>query len=138
LELSARRSWPVGLELSLAYTLQHTRNDGPSPTYNGNRLPYEPKHALFLRAGWERGRYRLWHEFHYQGETYRDRANLEENLSPESSVHNIGCGLELVPGALSVSVEVQNVTDERLTDVEGYPLPGRTFYATLVFGGASR
>ncbi|MBD3348498.1 MAG: TonB-dependent receptor, partial [Candidatus Eisenbacteria bacterium] len=137
-ELSARRFWASGLGLSATYTYQDARNDGPSPIYNGNRLPYEPAHALFLRTEWERDRAALWHEYHYQGETYRDRANLEENERPASGIHNVGGGLELVPDALSVSLEVRNVTDERVTDVEGYPLPGRVFYVTLVVGAPER
>jgi len=40
---------------------------------------------------------------------------------------------------VSVSAEVSNVTDERIVDIEGYPLPGRTFFVTLLVqtGGGS-
>jgi outer membrane receptor protein involved in Fe transport len=40
--------------------------------------------------------------------------------------------VEIIPAALTLTLEVRNVTDETLLDVEGYPLPGRTFYATLL------
>jgi outer membrane cobalamin receptor len=131
-EVTARRSFGRGLALSLSYTFQNARNTGPSPTYEGKRLPYEPAHDLFVRTEWEGGRISVWHEYHLEGEAYRDRANLPENLSPASEVHNLGVRLGIVPGALALSLEALNVTDERLTDVEGYPLPGRVFYATLV------
>ncbi len=133
-EVTARRSWPCGIGVSASYTFQDARNEGPSPIYDGKRLPYEPRDDLFVRAQWEGGRLALWHEYHHQGETYRDRANLEENMSPASDVHNAGLRVDVVPDELSMSFEVRNLTDERIVDVEGYPLPGRTFYATLMVG----
>jgi len=90
LELSGRREWANGIELSAGYTLQNARNTGPSPIYRGKRLPYEPKHDLFVRTSLERGRLDLWHEYHYESEAYRDRANLPENLSPGKHIHDIG------------------------------------------------
>lgn len=133
-EVTVHRTWPYGIGLSASYTFQDARNEGPSPIYEGKRLPYEPRHDLFVRTQWERGRLALWHEYHHQGEAYRDRANLEENLSPASDVHNAGLRVDIVPDELSISLEVRNLTDERIVDVEGYPLPGRTFYATLMIG----
>jgi len=131
-ELTGRRTWRSGLGLSAGYTLQDARNAGPSPVYHGKRLPYEPKHDLFVRLGFERGRFALWHEYHHESEAYRDRANLPENLSPAKHLHDIGARFEIVPGLLSLAAEVNNVTDERIVDVEGYPLPGRTFFLTLL------
>lgn len=131
IELTARRSWKAGLSLSASYTFQDATNEGPSPTYNGKTLPYEPRHDLFLRTEWRGGAGSVWHEYHYQGEAYRDQANLEENRSPASRVHNVGARIGLAPGSVTLSLEVRNLTDERIVDVEGYPLPGRTFYATL-------
>ncbi|MFH1502185.1 MAG: TonB-dependent receptor [Candidatus Eisenbacteria bacterium] len=132
IELTARRTFGTRLHLSASYTYQNARNDGPSPTYHGKLLPYEPVHDLFVRSEWDAGRASVWHEYHARGEAYRDRANLPENRSPASHVHNLGGSVEVVPGALTLSLEVRNLTDETLLDVEGYPLPGRTFYATLL------
>ncbi len=133
IELTARCSWEAGLNLAASYTFQDARNTGPSPTYSGKRLPYEPRHDLFVRTEW-RGRagWSVWHEYHHQGEAYRDQANLEENLAPPSYIHNAGGSIYLIPNALSLSLEIQNLTDEHIVDVEGYPLPGRTFYVTLL------
>ncbi len=133
IELTARCSWEAGLSLSASYTFQDARNKGPSPTYSGKRLPYEPRHDLFVRTQWKGGTGEsVWHEYHHQGEAYRDQANLVENLSPSSHVHNVGGSIYLVPGTLSLSLEVRNLTDERIVDVEGYPLPGRTLSVTLL------
>jgi iron complex outermembrane receptor protein len=136
-ELTARRAFGTALRASASYTLQAATNTGPSPTYHGKRLPYEPKHELFVRTTWDGGRVAVWHEYHFEGEAYRDRANLPENLSPATHVHGAGIRVEVVPGALSVTLEVNNLMDERIVDVEGYPLPGRTFFATLEAGAAT-
>jgi len=130
-ELTARRAWSGGLAVSFSYTLQYATNQGPSPVFHGKRLPYEPRHDLYLRASYEVGRLRLWHEYHYESESYRDRANLPENLSPASHVHNVGVRWQVVRGLLAATAEIHNLADDRIVDVEGFPLPGRTFYLTL-------
>lgn len=130
-EITARRSWRRGLGLSASYTVQDARNDGPSPTYHGKRLPYEPRYDLFLRTSYDAGRIELWHEYHFESESYRDRANLPENLRPASHLHNLGVRWEVVRGLITATAQVQNIADERLVDVDGYPLPGRTFYLTI-------
>jgi iron complex outermembrane receptor protein len=132
-ELTARRAWPNGLSLASSYTLQYARNEGPSPVYNGKRLPYEPVHDLYVRTGYDAGRLGVWHEYHFEGESYRDRANLPENLTRSSHVHNVGVRCQVVRGLLTATLQIQNLADERFVDVEGYPLPGRTFFLTLAF-----
>lgn len=130
-EVSARHRMGRSLSVSASYTLTHATNTGPSPTYSGKRLPYEPRHELFLRSTWDGGRVTLWHEYRFESEAYRDRANLPENLSPGAHVHGVGLRTEVVPDALSLTLEVCNLFNERITDIEGYPLPGRTFFITL-------
>ena len=137
-EVSARRTLARAFRVSASYTLQTAINTGPSPTYHGKRLPYEPKHELFARATWDVGRVALWYEYQFESETYRDRANLPENLSPATHVHGVGARLEIVPRALGLTLEVRNLMDERLVDVEGHPLPGRTLFATLVVEAGER
>lgn len=138
-ELSGRLEPWRSVTASGSYTLQMTTNTGPSPTYNGKRLPYEPKHSFFVRTAWDGGAVTLWHDYRFESESYRDRANLPENLSPASHIHGVGASADLVPGALSVTLEVHNLADERIIDVEGYPLPGRTFFVTLeVMAGGGR
>jgi outer membrane cobalamin receptor len=130
-ELTARRAWSGGLAVSSSYTLQYATNEGPSPVFHGKRLPYEPRHDLYLRTSYGAGRLGVWHEYHYESESYRDRANLPENLSPASHVQNVGVRWQLVRGLVAATAEIRNLADERIVDVEGFPLPGRTFYLTL-------
>jgi iron complex outermembrane receptor protein len=114
-------------DVTVAYTWQDARNTGPSPVYNDKRLPYEPEHSLFVRTELARAGVRAWHEYRFEGESYRDRANLPENLSPARHLHDVGAAVGILDGLLTLRAEVANLMDERLTDVEGYPLPGRTY-----------
>jgi len=122
-----RRGGLGRVDLTAAYTYQDARNTGPSPVYHDKRLPYEPAHSLILRTELRRGGVRLWHEYRLEGESYRDRANLPENLSPARHIHGVGAAVGLLDGLVTLKGEIANLMDERLTDVEGYPLPGRTY-----------
>lgn len=133
-ELTARRAWGSGIAVASSYTLQYARNDGPSPVYHGKALPYEPVHDLYVRTSYYGGCLGAWHEYHFESESYRDRANLPENLSSPSHVHNVGVRWEIVRDLLTATAEVRNLADRRLVDVEGFPLPGRTFFLTLTIG----
>jgi len=132
-ETAVRAEGPGGIRLACAYTYQDARNTGPSPTYEGKALPYTPAHDGMIRASWAGDAARLEYELHYQSESYRDRANQPENRSPERLLHNVTT--RLGTAAVAVALEVENVTDVRTYDVEGYPLPGRTIYVTLEISG---
>jgi len=132
LELSARCAWERGLELSVSYTLEEARNTGPSPIYHGKRIPYVPRDKLFVRTALATGRVTFRYDYHFESDTYRDRANLPENMSPARHLHGVGARVELTDD-LALDAQVQNVFDVAVADVEGYPLPGRTFYMTLKF-----
>lgn len=132
-ELTARVDIGPSCFIGGAYTYQEARNTGESPTYRGNLLPYAPRHELFVQVRYEAARVSLWHEFHMAGEAYRDRANLPENLSPTKYIHDVGVRVPLSAGRLALTAEVQNLLGVQISDVEGYPLPGRAFFLTLEF-----
>ncbi|MCK4409514.1 MAG: TonB-dependent receptor, partial [Candidatus Eisenbacteria sp.] len=132
LELSARCAWERGSEFSVSYTREDARNTGPSPIYHGKRIPYVPQDKLFVRTALAAGRITFRYDYHFEGDTYRDRANLPENMNPARHLHGVGARVEL-RGGLALDAHVQNVFDAAVADVEGYPLPGRTFYVTLKF-----
>ncbi len=132
LELSARCAWERGPELSLSYTREEARNTGPSPIYHGKRIPYVPRDKLFVRVALAAGRVAFRYDYHFESDTYRDRANLPENMSPARHLHGVGARVDITE-SLALDAQVQNIFDAAVADVEGYPLPGRTFYVTLKF-----
>ncbi|MBD3367273.1 MAG: TonB-dependent receptor, partial [Candidatus Eisenbacteria bacterium] len=117
--------------LSGSYTVQRAVNDGPSPVYGGNRLPHAPDHDLFLRLGRDTGPYAVFYELDHESASFRDRANLPENECPSRTLHGAGAALRFLDGTVELSCEVENLTDERVTDVEGYPLPGRSYLLSV-------
>ena len=68
---------------------------------------------------------------------YRDRYNTELNKAPARTLLNLGVTRRWSPswlgegGRLSASAEVVNLTNNDVYDVEGYPLPGRSWHLAL-------
>ena len=117
------------VRLSGGYTLLDGRDTGPIPYYNGNRLAGRPVHQgsgriELLRSSWTAG-----YELHYIGANYLDQANMLE--VPARAIHNLA--LELSSGGISLSFEGRNLGDDRISDVNGFPLPGRSFYTTVSY-----
>jgi iron complex outermembrane receptor protein len=110
------------------YTLQEALDT--SGTFNrGNVLPGRPRHELhqaielFAEIG------KLVYEFDYIGENFLDRANAF--VVDSRALHNVGLTLLPFGKALKLTFEVKNITDNRLADVRGFPLPGRSFFGTV-------
>jgi iron complex outermembrane receptor protein len=130
-EISFALGGGPGASLSGSYTVQRAVNTGPSPVYSGKRVPHAADHDLFVRASWESETFGLFYQVDYESSSFRDRANLPENESPERTLHGIGVSFRLLDGAVELAGAVENLTDERVTDVEGYPLPGRSAQVSL-------
>ena len=68
---------------------------------------------------------------------YRDRANTELDKASARTLVNVGLAHDWYPdwlglaGVLSLAGEVVNLTDNAVYDVEGFPLPGRTWHLSL-------
>lgn len=130
-EFSFVRRRDRGLSVAASYTREDARNTGPSPVYHGKRLPYCPEHSLFVGTSFAAGPLLLAHEFHYESASWLDRANLPENRIAPRRIHSLLARLELGAGGAALSVEVANLTDAAIIDVEGYPLPGRSWHVGL-------
>jgi iron complex outermembrane receptor protein len=133
----------TGIELALStfvtrrlrvtgnYAYLDTKDTSPIPYYNGNRLPARPLNdtALFvdvIERWWS-----LSYEYHHIGSNFLKRANLKE--VPARELHNIALRLKPFTDTVTLTVEGQNLTDNRVSDVAGFPLPGRAVYATAGF-----
>jgi len=119
--------------LSGNYTFQSAVDRGDVPFWRNNALPFRPMHQAYGRVGFEPGeRFEAWGEATYISGNYWDRANLFE--VPDRRIYNLGASVEIYrKGRLStgLTLEVKNLADERVADVAGYPLPGRSLYGTL-------
>lgn len=134
-ELRLEVSAPFGTSVSANYTHQDAENRTPFPEFQGKQIPSLPRDEVYARTTLTRATWSLFHELEYRSSVYLDQANLLEK-SPAYTTHSLT--LELRPFAdadLRLSLQARNVTDEQVSDVVGYPLPGRAFYVTLSYSG---
>ncbi len=130
-EVAARTAWAGGLSADLSYTRQWTRDESEIAYWRGNELPGRPGHEASLRLAHAAAHapIRPFVELHVVGAHYLDRANLQ----PIDARALIDLGTNVAPARvpLELTLECTNVTDRRVQDFGGYPLPGRSFFAGL-------
>ncbi len=128
-EISASGLIADYLRLSVNYTRLDSKDTSPIPYYNGNELPGRPRDEASLSSELFSRRWSVTWEFHYMGSNYLDRANLAR--SGERKIHDLILVLRSPAHGISLSLEGHNLSDERIYDVSGFPLPGRTLFATI-------
>ncbi|HUQ02727.1 MAG TPA: TonB-dependent receptor [Kofleriaceae bacterium] len=140
------------LTIAANYTLTDTRAESSEPSLDGKRLPGRPLHALYSRADVARlvrGRLAaVFADASFTSGSYLDDSNL--SLVPARWLYGAGAKLEVGAG-FTLAVEVKNLRDNRIelvpldppprpdlaevpravSDVAGYPLPGRAVYLRL-------
>jgi iron complex outermembrane receptor protein len=113
------------------YTRLESKDTGPIPYYHGNQLPGRPRNEAALFFDYSFRRWDVTYEFQWIGKNYLDPANLRP--VPAREIHNLALRLNLFAGRVSVTAQSQNLTNDRIRDVNGFPLPGRSFYITARF-----
>jgi iron complex outermembrane receptor protein len=117
------------LDVSTGYTYLDTEDTSDIPYYNGNDLPSRPAHDLNASVSWTVRALRATYEYQYLSANYTDRFNYYETGA--RNLHSLVLALRTPVDGLSLTVEGRNLTDQRASDVAGYPLPGRSVYSTL-------
>jgi iron complex outermembrane receptor protein len=130
-EFSFAAGLGANVNISGNYTRLDTEDTSDIPYYKGNELAGRPRDDAALAASYRARWWGATWEAHYISANFLDRANMQE--IPARGIHNaIAQAFTPVPG-LSFSVEVRNVADNRVHDVSGFPLPGRSIYTTLSY-----
>jgi iron complex outermembrane receptor protein len=127
-ELSVRVAVPGGLTATGELTRMSTRDEGPVPFWSGRRLPLRPAALGVVRLDWGRGPLRAVADLQYIGDDYLDRANLQR--VPDRLLAGASLSFSPHAGGLRLTVEGKNLGDDRVSDVGGFPLPGRAFFAS--------
>jgi outer membrane cobalamin receptor len=135
-----------GLELSAAwrhrgdrfgwranYTRLSAKNGGSDPSTNGKDLVYRPADKFDVQANFDLRYLILSGSFQYVGKRFSNADN-SDSLSAYY-VTNFALSRDIHFGEFHtlLHAEVRNVFDEHFSIIEGYPLPGREFRATLRF-----
>ena len=95
----------------------------------GNSLPGRPTHESSVSIEYQKKRWRAGGEIHYTGSNFLDRANGKE--VDGRTIYNLNLTLKSPFKGMTFTIEGLNIGDERTSDVAGFPLPGRSFYASL-------
>jgi outer membrane receptor protein involved in Fe transport len=133
IELSAEVDLVRRLELRGAFTTQEVRHEGSVPHWENKWLPYVSPREYYGRIAWRAGRVTFRYEYEFFDAYYRDRANTEEDRAAARSYHGAGLRLEMNGPRMVIDFDVQNISDDKTSDVFAYPLPGRTYYVTVQF-----
>ena len=110
------------------YTYQHTE-DTSNTFSRGNKLPGRPQHELhqglelFVPQG------KFVYELDYIAQNFLDRANVF--LVDSRLLHNLSVTVLPFGKRLKLTFEAKNITDNRIADFRGFPLPGRSFFGTV-------
>jgi len=112
----------------LAATFLDARNTGPSEPYRGKKLPYEPPVQVHAGVGFERGPVSAGYRAAFESATFRDRYNSPDRKTPDRTLHDVTAAWALPWRGIRVSIEIVNLLDARTLDLEGYPLPGRSWF----------
>ena len=103
---------------------QRAENRTPFSFERGNDLPNAPRHRLNTRVSLDLERRQIYGEFSRESRHFLDRANLR--AVPVRALFTLGGAVPLA-GDLLLSWELRNLTDNRVADLWGYPLPGRSY-----------
>jgi len=118
--LSLRRGW----RLDLNYTHQSAED------MSGRPLPSRPADELHAGAHLQRGRWSGLYRYSFIGTNYLNPRS--DTTVPDRHLHTVGLSFAPSP-AWELSVEVENVGDQRAGDLAGFPLPGRMVIAEVRF-----
>jgi iron complex outermembrane receptor protein len=151
-ELVASARYARTLSVTASYTRLVTEQLAGDPSVEGKPVPRAPGHALYARADATRrvlGHLAsLWLDASWQSMSFLDPASL--GRVPQRLLFGAGARLEIA-GGLAAALSVANLADLRivhlpldpppspslteapsaLSDVAGFPLPGRSFYLSL-------
>lgn len=138
-EVEARVTPWGWLEASASYTFLSTQNLKDDPRYYLKALPFRPAHRVYARVAagpeWLRARA----EVLVQSEQFQNRTGTL--VLPARAFVNAGVAVTpWTAPRVMVSAELKNLLDVQSQDVDGYPLPPRSFFVTLglAWGGAKR
>jgi vitamin B12 transporter len=116
------------LGLTLNYTHQDAENQSDNPNERGKKLPGRPADELYTRLEAFNGLGKIYYELNFVSGNFTDAVNF--NPLPSRAVHNFGIAA-YVGTWLVLGFEADNVTDNQISDVGGFPLPGRSFFGTV-------
>jgi len=114
--------------LSGNLTVQHTEDQSEVTYWEGHQLPGRPQFELFNRFECFNALGKIFYELNYLSNNYLDRANFKKVSARK--IYNLGISIYPLK-KLTLTFEIKNLSNARIEDVIGFPLPGRSYFATM-------
>lgn len=124
----------IGVLLGTTYTYQRALNvTDPSDGVYGQQLPYTPRISGSAKAAIQTPWINISYSVIWSGSRYAVNQNYAENRLPGYSDHSISVNrsFNFKQNLLSANLEVLNLMDENYSIVRYFPMPGRSFRATV-------
>jgi iron complex outermembrane receptor protein len=119
------RSW---LTIRGNYTHQRAVNRSDIPSQRGKFLPGRPVHKIFGEVELSSNLGSFFYSYDFTDQNFLDSANQIPTRS--RSIHNMG--ISATPWKnKTITLEVKNLTDSRIEDIYGFPLPGRSIFLSI-------
>lgn len=114
------------LDLSSAYTFQWAKDGGQN---EGRFLPGRPQHELNGELAFSWKKLKTFVNANWMDANYLDPLNTR--VVKDRIFMNSGVNYR-INRFFEASFEAKNLTNQRIVDIVGFPLPGRSFYGKLV------
>jgi len=118
------------LRLSTNYTRQDPKDKGKIPSRRNKILPGRAKSEFNSEVELFNSFGKIFYSYNKVEKIYLDPANLLPIRIRE--IHNIGISA-FFEKKFSATFEVKNISDNRVEDTTGYPLPGRSYFLTMMW-----
>jgi len=118
--------------ISFNYTYQKALDQSDLSYYQGKNLPFLPRHQAFLKNKLFLNYFSLSYEINYTGVIFRDRLNSDFYYLSKKIIHDL-TGHFQPASFLDFTIKIKNITNDQARDDLGYPLPGRSYYATTTY-----
>ncbi|HEY2954082.1 MAG TPA: TonB-dependent receptor [Candidatus Eisenbacteria bacterium] len=127
-ELSLTLGGPWGLAASASATAMEARDRGSVRAYRGKHLPQRPERQASAQVECRRARISTGADLEYLGPNYLDPYN--QNRAPSRTLAGAWLSYTEPRHGLRLTIEGKNLGDRLVSDVGGYPLPGRSVFVS--------
>lgn len=98
--------------------------------YLGKQLPGRPRYELYARLSFRWQTWEPYYELNWISGNVLDLANFQR--VPARGLHGVGVAFQLRQ-QFRFLLQVQNLTDDQISDIGGFPLPGRALVGTVTW-----
>jgi iron complex outermembrane recepter protein len=110
-------------------THQDPKNESDLGAFDGKRLPGRFENSMLGRLEARYAGFTVYGEYAMETGSYYDTANL----LPAEDKNEINAGIAWSNGSWLLQIVGKNLTDELVEDFNGFPLPGRSVYASVKY-----